>query len=243
MTGKILALDGVTVEMTGSRNEFTIDLSVDAGEFLAVTGPTRSGKSLLLELCAGLVPPRTGRVAVFGSDWADLTSSERDAIRLRMGMVLQHPGLLSNMTVYNNVALPLRYHRASTEEVERQALVMARLEALGVQDVHDRFPAQLTLGEARCAAIARATILEPDVLLLDDVVGGFDAGMISRLQAYLDDYRRSRKVTLLATFRLPSPLVEQADRVLLLRSGRIESVGPREILLRDLGSSMKLYVS
>lgn len=243
MTGTVFLLDQVTAEMTGSRDFLAVDLSVEAGEFLAVTGPTRSGKSLLLELCAGLVPPRTGRVVVCGSDWADLAPPALDVMRLRIGMVLQQPGLLSNMTVYNNVALPLRYHQASADETDRHALVMARLEALGVADVHDRFPAQLTLGEARCAAIARATILDPDVLLLDDVVAGFDAGMISRLQAYLGSYRRTRKVTIVATFRLPSPLFEQADRLLLLRSGRIESAGPRDALLRDAGSSMKLYVT
>jgi ABC-type sulfate/molybdate transport systems ATPase subunit len=243
MTAAAFALDGVAVEMKGSRETFSMDLCIEAGEFLVATGPTRSGKSLLLELSAGLVPPQTGRVVVFGSDWTDLTVSARDAMRLRMGVVLQQSGLLSNMTVYNNVALPLRYHRASIDEAERHALVMARLEALGVADVHNQFPAQLTSGEARCAAIARATILDPDVLLLDDVVAGFDAGMISRLQVYLEAYRRRREVTILATFRLPSPLLEQADRVLLLRSGRIESVGQRETLLRAAGSSMKLYVT
>jgi ABC-type sulfate/molybdate transport systems ATPase subunit len=147
------------------------------------------------------------------------------------------------MTVYNNVALPLRYHRASGDEAERYALVMARLEALGVADVHNRFPAHLTAGEARCAAIARATILDPDVLLLDDVIAGFDAGMMSRLQAYLDACRRSREVTILATFRLPSPLLEQADRVLLLRNGRTESIGSRDAILRGAASSTKLYVT
>jgi ABC-type sulfate/molybdate transport systems ATPase subunit len=243
MTAKALVVDGVTVEMKGSGETFSMDLCVGAGEVLGVTGPTRSGKSLLLELCAGLVPPQTGRVVVFGSDWTDLTASARDAMCIRIGVVLQQSGLLSNMTVYNNVALPLRYHRASGDEAERHALVMARLEALGVADVHNRFPAHLTAGEARCAAIARATILDPDVLLLDDVIAGFDAGMMSRLQAYLDACRRSREVTILATFRLPSPLLEQADRVLLLRNGRTESIGSRDAILRGAASSTKLYVT
>jgi ABC-type sulfate/molybdate transport systems ATPase subunit len=238
-----VVLNGVTVEMTESRQLFSVDLYVAVGEFLVISGPTRSGKSLLLELCAGLVPTRTGHVLIFGSDWADLSDAARDAMRLRIGMVLQQPGLLSNMTVYNNVALPLRYHRASAGEAERHAIIMALLDALGLTEVSDRFPAQLTPGEARCAAIARAMILEPDLLLLDDVAAGFDAGMIGRLQACLSAYRRGKELTVLATLRVPSPLLEQADRVVLLRGGRIDSVGSRETVLRDAGPSMKLYVA
>ncbi|HEX2056186.1 MAG TPA: ATP-binding cassette domain-containing protein [Nitrospiraceae bacterium] len=243
MRGKVLVLDAVTVDMKGSGEALEIDLSVDVGEFLVVTGPTRSGKSLLLELCGGLVSPRTGRVTVFGSDWASLAPSAQEAMRLRIGMVLQQPGLLSNMTVYNNVALPLRYHRPAVGEAERHALVMARLEALALDHVYDRFPAQLTPGEVRCAAIARAMMLEPEVLLLDDVVAGLDAGMIARLQVYLESCRRNRPLAILATLRLPSPLLEQTDRVLLLRNGHIESVGPRDVVLRDAQPSTKLYVS
>jgi ABC-type transporter Mla maintaining outer membrane lipid asymmetry ATPase subunit MlaF len=238
-----VVLDGVTVEMTGSGKLLAVDLRIAVGEFLVMTGPTRSGKSLLLELCAGLVPPRTGHVSVFGADWADLPDSAQNAMRLRIGIVLQQPGLLSNMTVYNNVALPLRYHRASAGEAERHAIVMARLEGLGLREVADRFPAQLTQGEARCAAIARAMILEPDLLLLDDVAAGFDAGMMAHLQAYLNACRRSKELTILATFRMPSPLLEHADRVVLLRGGRIDAVGSREAVLRDADPSVKLYVA
>lgn len=243
MTDKAVLLDRVTVDTPGSREAFSIALSVAAGEFLVASGPTRAGKSLLLELCAGLARPQTGRVVVFGSDWTELSDSAREAMRLRIGMVLQQPGLLSNMTVYNNVALPLRYHRPSVGEAERHALVMARLDALGLTAVYERFPAQLTPGEARCAAMARAMMLEPDLLLLDDVAAGFDAGMIARVQAYLDACRRSRTLTILATLRAPSALLDRADRVVLLRGGRIDTVGPREAVIRDAGPAMKLYVT
>lgn len=243
MTGEAVLLDAVTGEMEWSGETFSMDLRVPVGEFLAVTGPTRSGKSLLLELCAGLARPRTGHVLLFGLDWAGLSDRERAQMRLRIGMVLQQPGLLSNMTVYNNVALPLRYHGASAREAERHATVMAGLEALHLIEVRDRFPAQLTAGEARCAAIARAMILDPDLLLLDDVVAGLDADMIARLQVYLSARRRRQGVTILATLRVPSPLLELADRVALLRGGRLDVVGARETVLRDADSCTSLYLT
>jgi ABC-type sulfate/molybdate transport systems ATPase subunit len=242
MTGEALVLDSVRGTMEWSGGTFSMDLRVPVGEFLAVTGPSRSGKSLLLELCAGLALPQTGHVVLFGSDWAELSERERAAMRLRIGVVLQQPGLLSNMTVYNNVALPLRYHWGSAGEAERHATVMAGLEALDLIEMRDRFPAQLTAGEARCAAIARALILRPDLLLLDDVAAGLDAGMIARLQVYLSGRRRGGALTILATFRAPSPLLELADRVALLRGGRVDAVAPRETVLRDADSGAKLYL-
>jgi phospholipid/cholesterol/gamma-HCH transport system ATP-binding protein len=235
-------LDKVTGEMEGNHRTFLMDFRIMAGEFVLVIGPTRSGKSLLVELCAGLLRPESGRVIVFGSDWAELSDVEQTTMRLRIGTVLQQPGLLNNMTVYNNVALPLRYHRSGVGEMERHTAVMAELEAFRLTGVRDRFPAQLTLGEARCAAIARAMVLNPDMLLLDDVAGGLDADMLSLLTLYLDECRRKRAVTIVATLRMSSSLLERADRVALLRGGRLDAIGSRETVLQEAAASMKTYL-
>jgi ABC-type sulfate/molybdate transport systems ATPase subunit len=242
MKDEALVLDQVSGEMEENGRTFSIDLRVPVGELLLVMGPSRSGKSLLVELCAGLLHPESGRVIVFGSDWGSLSGAERTAMRLRIGTVLQQPGLLNNMTVYNNIALPLRYHRSAVGETERHAAVMAELEAFRLDGVRDQFPAQLTLGEARCAAIARAMILEPDMLLLDDAAGGLDADMLSLLALSLDQYRRKRAVTVVATLRTPSVMLDRADRVALLRGGRLEAVGPREAVRQEACAAMKTYL-
>lgn len=236
-------LDAATGEMRWGDGTYTFDLRVVPGEFLAVMGPSRSGKSLLLELCAGLIRPQTGRVLVLGSDWEQLSDADQSALRLRIGVVLQQPGLLSNMTVFNNVALPLRYHRGASSEAERAATVLAGLDALALTEVQNRFPAQLSIGEARCAAIARALMLEPEILLLDDAVSGLDAGMMERLQACLEQYRSRRTVTILISLRSPAPLLDRADRVVLLRGGRVEAVGSRDVVLRQAEPTMKSYLT
>jgi ABC-type transporter Mla maintaining outer membrane lipid asymmetry ATPase subunit MlaF len=101
-------------------------------EFVALVGPSRSGKSLVIELAAGLVRPEAGRVVLLGHEWNDTSESEQTPVRLRVGTVLQQPGLLSNMTLFHNVLLPLRYHHGAMPERSREQAVMAQLERLGL---------------------------------------------------------------------------------------------------------------
>jgi ABC-type sulfate/molybdate transport systems ATPase subunit len=221
----------VTPEGQERAVEFT--LRIAEREFVALIGPTRAGKSLVLEMCAGLVAPEKGSVRVLGRDLAGLAEEEWPELRVRVGTVLEQPGLLSNMTVFNNVALPLRYHRGDVEEKEVEARVMEHLDALGIASLRNSFPSQLRQGESRCAAIARALILSPALLLLDDPTGGLDAEMTKRLADYLSDYRQAKPVTILAALRAFSGLLDTVDRVVYLRDGRIEGEGrPSELRTR-----------
>lgn len=235
-------LSGVSVPMNEEGKRADLTLAVERGELAAFVGPNRSGKSLILKLCAGLVVPDSGTVRVLDRDLAELTEDEWDALRLRMGVVLQQPGLLSNMTVYNNVALPLRYHRALPEpEIERA--VMTRLEALGLAAARTRFPAQLNQGEARAAAIARALVMEPELLLLDGPGEGLDAEMEAVLGGLLVAARRDRVLTILVTLHDYSPLLDSADRVGFVRDGRVERIGAYAELLAGADQGMKAYLA
>lgn len=226
----LVELTEVRVEPEDEPHPFVFTLAVREGEWLALVGPSRSGKSLVIEICAGLIAPDAGTVLVLGRDLASATDEEWVDLRVRIGTVLQQPGLLSNMTLFNNVALPLRYHR-DLQEATVETRVMAQLEALGLASLRDRFPAQLKQGEIRCAAIARALILEPELLLLDDPAAGLDAEMVRRLARYLIGCRQSRSLTIISTMRTFSPLLEAVDRVAFLREGRIEVMGaPRDLM-------------
>jgi len=229
--------------MDASWSGLDVSLHVEMGESLAIIGPSRSGKSVLIELCAGLVSPLSGRAEVLGGEWGSLSAMDQLKLRLRIGTVLQQPGLLSNMTVYNNVSLPFRYHRATVSEKERDKRVMGLLEALHLTPVRDQFPAHLTAGESRCAAVARAMILGPELLLLDDAVAGLDSQMVDRVWSYLNHYRTKYPLTVLATLRGPSPLLTQADRIAVLREGRLEAIGDRESVLAGASREMKAYLS
>lgn len=241
MTHHAIVLDEIVCGKDASWSGLDLSLQVDIGEYLAIIGPSRSGKSVLIELCAGLVSPLSGRVEVLGSEWASPSATDHLELRLRIGTVLQQPGLLSNMTVYNNVSLPFRYHRATVNEKERHERVMGHLDALHLTHVRDQFPAQLTPGESRCAAVARAMMLDPELLLLDDAVAGLDAHMVGRVWSYLSYCRTKYPLTILATLRGPS-LFEQADRIAILREGRLEAIGDRESVLAGASPEMKTFL-
>lgn len=219
-----IELSGVVVVLQGQECASDVTLAVEEGECLVLMGPSRSGKSLILELCAGLVIPQQGTVRVLGQDWSGLEAEAEIDLRLRIGTVLQQPGLLGNMTLYDNVALPLRYHGVCLGAREIDRLVMSRLRSIGLEALGDRFPAQLSPGEARCAAIARALVLEPELLLLDDPVGGLDTDMVERLGQHLATTRQSRQMTVVLTLRTPSPLMDLAGRVAEVRAGRIHAI-------------------
>ncbi len=237
----VLELSGAAVEMEGQGQWSDLTLSLDEGEACALIGPNRGGKSLALKLCAGLVTPERGAARLFGQDLNELNEEELAELRQRVGTVLQAPGLLSNMTVFNNVALPLRYHRGLSDE-ELEPLVMVRLEALGVAGLRHRFPAELNQGEARCVAIVRALSLDQELLLLDDPLEGLDALTSRRLGEWLQAQRQSRPLTILATTRRASSLLAMVDRYAFVRDGRVQAQGRYAELLASADDAMKDYL-
>ncbi|MEW6544357.1 MAG: ATP-binding cassette domain-containing protein [Nitrospirota bacterium] len=236
-----IELSDVSVGLADQEGQASLTLAVEPGEFLAVVGPNRSGKSLILKLCAGLVEPEAGTVRILGLDLAGLDEEALADLRRRVGVVLQQPGLLSNMTVYNNVALPLRYHRGLKDH-ELEPLVMEKLDWLGLSALRNRFPAELNQGEARCAAIARALVLDPELLLLDSPTDGLDAAELGALAGFLTEARRARSLTVLATLHVFSSLLQITDRVALVRHGRVESIGRHGEVLAQAAPEMRAYL-
>lgn len=234
-------LNNVRVGMEGENWQVDFTLAVPPGEFVMLVGPGRSGKGLLLKLCAGLVAPEEGIVRVLDHDLASLDSEELSELRRRIGVVLQQPGLRSNMTLYTNVCLPLVYHQGADEE-ELRPRVLPVLEAFGLASLQNRFPAQLTQGEARCAALARALVMDQELLLFDEVMAGLDAEMVQRVDRVLTAYRKTHRVTILATMHNPSPLLEHVDRIAFIRQGRIEAIGPYAEMAKVSDAALRVYL-
>ncbi|MGC3976374.1 MAG: ATP-binding cassette domain-containing protein [Nitrospira sp.] len=242
MSGEAIIFEKVRAPMLGGDLRLEMDLRISSGECVVCVGPSRAGKSLMVELAAGLVAPESGRVLVLGQDWKEVPDDDPRSVRLKVGVVLQQPGLLSNMTLFNNVLLPLRYHRGPMPDRHREQAVMGELERLGLASLRDRFPAELNQGEARRGAIARALILEPDVLLLDDPVAGLDADMVLGVKTYIDERRAQRPLTVLAALRSSSPFVEAADRFVVLRDGHVLADGTRAAVRGMVPPALRRYV-
>jgi putative ABC transport system ATP-binding protein len=203
-----------------------VDLTVSAGEFVALTGPSGSGKSTLLHLAAGLDVPTAGTVRVGGRDLARLTDDERTLLRRQqIGMVSQSFNLLDVLTAEENVALPLLLGGGNAAVAARRARVLLDRLGLGSRGMHR--PAELSGGEQQRVAIARALVIEPLLLLADEPTGSLDSATGSEIIELLRGIANERRCSILLVTHDPAVAV-RADRVVRFRDGRV--VGDRPAL-------------
>src|SRR5437016_4379495 len=193
MKEAVIALEHVSASEGNQVEVRDVSLTVRRGETVALVGANSSGKGLALRLCAGLEPPESGTVRVLGMDPAAGSEEEELRLRQRVGFVFAKPALISSLSIFSNVALPLRYHTA-LPEAEIRERVMARLTECGVEAYHDRFPAGLEAGDARLVAIARSMVVQPDILCIDEVLFGLDADDLVRFRALIEKYRREDRL-------------------------------------------------
>jgi phospholipid/cholesterol/gamma-HCH transport system ATP-binding protein len=189
-----LRLEKVSYGWGGRPLLTAIDLALAEGELLLITGASGSGKSTLLEICAGLLEPPEGHVRWRGQTVAQLEAAEIEEQRTHMGVMFQRHALISNYTIFENIALPLRYHlRLSDAQVH--ARVSAQLAAFELEGVARHLPEQVSLGQARLASFGRALIMQPDLLLLDEPTIGLDEAWGGKLLESVATLQRSAKLS------------------------------------------------
>jgi iron(III) transport system ATP-binding protein len=204
-----------------------LDISIGKGEYVVVLGPSGCGKSTLLRCIAGLETPTAGRIALPDHVVYDHDAGINVAPRKRnVGMVFQNYALWPHMTVERNVAYPLRMRKVSKDERTRRATEV--LEALECGPLSKRLPVELSGGQQQRVALARALVSEPGILLLDEPLSNLDALLRVTLRAELLRLHRKLGFTALHITHDQEEALEMGDRVILMREGRIEQVGPPE---------------
>lgn len=199
------------------------------GEVSVILGGSGVGKSTLLRLIAGLVRPDSGRVEIAGQDITELSERELRSVRARIGMLFQGGALLDSLSVFDNLALPLREHHVLDRD-EIAARVHRRLDEVGLEpEVARLLPAQLSGGMLRRAALARAMILEPEILLCDEPFSGLDPMSLRRIESLLADVNRKHGITVLVVSHHIASTLRLAAQVLLLLHGRSVCGGPAEL--------------
>ncbi len=205
-----------------------LNLHLRKGEALFILGASGSGKSTLIRMCAGLVSPEEGSVTVGGTDLATASKEALRGIRAEIGFVSQNSALISNMAIYDNVALPLRYH-AGFEEAEVRRRVEEKMALFGVdRDFDQSIPARLTLEMQKRAALARAFALDPWLLLLDQPTSGIESRKAQALAKIIREYQRKRGASLLEVSSEWPPFGPPFDRNGVLEGGRIGAEGTAE---------------
>jgi sulfate transport system ATP-binding protein len=194
----------------------------EPGEFLALLGPSGSGKTTLLRVIAGLETPDAGSVTFEGEDFLAMSPRER-----RIGMVFQHYALFRHMTVAKNIAFGLSVRPAATKPKRPQiaATVERLLKLVQLDGLGGRFPAQLSGGQQQRVALARALAIEPRMLLLDEPFGALDAKVRKDLRHWLRRVHDETGVTTIFVTHDQEEAMDIADRVAVLRNGRIEQIG------------------
>jgi putative ABC transport system ATP-binding protein len=210
-----------------------LDLTVEAGEFVALMGPSGSGKTTLLNLIAGIDRPTSGRIVVAGQELARMSRSRLAAYRAEhVGYIFQLYHLIPVLTAYENVEMPLLL--LSLSRGERQRRVQVALEAVGLLDRHDHYPRQLSGGQEQRVAIARAIVADPSIIVADEPTGDLDSATAEQTLILLKRLNEEMGKTLVMVTH-DARAAAVARRVVHLDKGKLVSAPVAETpLLRSV---------
>jgi putative ABC transport system ATP-binding protein len=199
----------------------SVDLEIAAGEFVSVVGPSGAGKSTLLHIVGALDTPDSGSVRFRDEDITNLGEREQAAFRLRrIGFVFQFFNLLPTMSAWENVALPKLLNGTSLRSAKAGACTL--LETVGLADRVDHRPSELSGGQMQRVAVARALVMDPDVILADEPTGNLDsmtgAGVLSLLSMFANDSDRPRAVVMVTH---NEQATTYTNRVIRMQDGRV----------------------
>ena len=201
----------------------SVTLSVRKGEFLTLLGPSGSGKSTLLNIVTGAITPTHGRVFIGGKDITDTPPRERG-----LAMVFQSYALMPHMTIFDNVAFPLKVRGWRSADIRRQ--VGAVLERVGLSGYETRRPRELSGGQQQRVAIARCLAYSPSIILMDEPLGALDKKLRVQLQDEIKRLHRELGTTLIYVTHDQEEALDLSDTICLMKSGEIEQLGTPEAL-------------
>ena len=209
-----------------------LDIRIERGKVVAIMGPSGTGKTTFLRLITGQIRPTRGRIVVDGQDLATLDIDGLYALRQRMGMLFQNGALLTDLDVYENLAFPLRAHTDLPESLVARVVLM-KLHAVGLRGAARLMPAELSGGMARRVALARAIVMDPQLLIYDEPFAGLDPialGMVLRLIRVTNDALGLTSIVVSHDVRQIALL---ADSAYLLSGGGVVAAGTPASLDRD----------
>lgn len=215
-----------SLEVRGLRKGFGssevlrgLDLHIPGGEITTVLGPSGVGKSVLVKHLIGLLEPDDGEVLVDGTDIWSLSARKRSALCAQMGVLFQDGAMFGSLNIFDNTALPLRENTKKSED-EIHEVVLAKLDLVGLREAVEKFPGDLSGGMRKRAALARALVTDPRIIILDEPDSGLDPVRVSLLNELLQEVHNAHKATYLIVTHNVSTARTISDRVALIWEGR-----------------------
>jgi phospholipid/cholesterol/gamma-HCH transport system ATP-binding protein len=219
-----------------------VTLTIPRGQITAIIGRSGGGKSVLLKHLIGLIRPDSGQVLVGGVDLGPLRGKALDRVRERFGVLFQGGALFDSMTVFDNVAFPLR-EKTRLPEGEIAARVMQRLEAVGLADMGHKYPAELSGGMKKRAALARALIQDPEIILFDEPTTGLDPILLNSIhRLIMDAHKRFGFTAVVVSHDIPE-IFDIAQTVAMLHDGIVTECGPPELLMGSSNPVVRQFIT
>ena len=234
MSDSLITIHDLSFSWGGVREIFSnISLDIPAGKITAIMGPSGTGKTTLLRLIGGQLRPNKGTLNVEGLEIPQLNRKELYQARRRMGMLFQSGALLTDLSVFENIAFPVREHYSFPESMVRD-IVLMKLELVGLRGARDLMPSELSGGMARRVALARAIVLDPVLMMYDEPFTGLDPVTLGIIVALIKKLNKSLGLTSVVVSHDIHETFSIADYVCILSEGKVAAAGsPAELLQSD----------
>lgn len=219
-----------------------IDLVIRKGQITAIMGPSGTGKTTLLRLIGGQLKPDAGQVLLDGQDIGQMSRKALFEARARMGMLFQSGALFTDMTVYENVAFPIRAHTKLPENLIGE-IVRLKLEAVGLRGAEHLMPAELSGGMNRRVALARAIALDPDLIMYDEPFAGQDPIVMGVLTRLIRSLREALDLTTIIVSHDVEEALSIADYIYVIAEGKIQGEGSPEQLRQHPSAFVQQFLT
>ena len=209
-----------------------ISLKIPPGQTTAIVGPSGTGKSVTLKHIVGLLRPDEGQVLCFGTDMATAPESELFKVRRRFGMLFQDGALFDSMSVGDNISFPLVHHAPQLSAAERRERVEQKLALVGLPGIFDRPTSALSGGQRKRVGLARAIIMEPEVVLFDEPNSGLDPITSDAIDALIQEMKEALGITFIIISHDIVGTVNVADHIAMLYGGDLVAFEPTQNFVR-----------
>ena len=219
-----------------------VTLTIPEGEVSVILGPSGTGKSVFLKSLIGLLRPERGKIIIDGTDILECSAKELYEIRTLFGVMFQDGALFGSMNIFDNVAFPLREH-TKKKESEIRNIVLEKLEMVGLMGAEQKFPGEISGGMKKRAGLARALVLDPQIILVDEPDSGLDPVRTAYLSQLLIDINAQIDATILIVTHNINIVRTVPDNIGMLYRKHLVMFGPREVLLTSEEPAVKQFLN